>query len=314
MGYQVTALKKLGKKKKPVGRGRGHSDLPPVSVEPDAFNDIPMNASADCTALAQIIAGRVTTAPAFPLIDAVPSNLGRLQQQLKQMLENTSTDRTQTRLQSGALSGDWVGVVSGNEAVFKRRRIEEGIDSAVMIAVDQSSSMGIDCMKAAAQATLQLAESLKRCTGVEFEVRGFTSAYYVEAESFGVGDVKDEYFSRALWRIYKSFKESANVLRQRGEGLFYSSGTTPEVAALSDALIALSHRHEPRKVLVWIGDGEGYRADAIKALQAKHKNVTVIGIGIGVDLSKYFVHAVKINDIADLGRASFGAIIRALKK
>jgi cobalamin biosynthesis protein CobT len=61
-------------------------------------------------------------------------------------------------------------------------------------------------------------------------------------------------------------------------------------------------------------DGDGYRADAIKALQAKHKCVTVIGIGIGVDLSKYFVHAVKINDVADLGRASFGAIIRALKK
>jgi len=311
MGYQVTALKKLSKKKKPVGKGKGHSDLP---VEPEAFDDIPMNPGAGCTALAEITAGQVRNAPNTPMLHIVPRNLGRLQQQLQQLLENTSTDRTQTRLQSGSLSGDWVGVVSGNESVFKRRKIEEGIDSAVLIAVDQSSSMAGGCMVAAAHATLQFSEALKRCNGVEFEVRGFSDAGAAVVTQHGVGGAQKGLLSRAAWRMYKSFKESANVLRQRGEWLYHASGCTPEVAALNDALIALSKRPEPRKVLIWIGDGDGYRADAILALQAKHKNVTVIGIGIGVDLSKYFVHAVTIKTIADLGTASFGAVIKALKK
>lgn len=313
MGYQVTALKKLSKKKKPVGRGKGHSDLP-VSVEPEAFDDIPMNPSAGCTALAEITAGHVRNAPNTPMLHIVPRNLGRLQQQLQQLLENTSTDRTQTRLQSGSLSGDWVGVVSGNESVFKRRKIEEGIDSAVLIAVDQSSSMGGACMVAAAHATLQFSEALKRCNGVEFEVRGFSDAGATVVTQHGVDGAQNGLLSRAAWRMYKSFKESANVLRQRGEWLYHASGCTPEIAALNDALIALSKRPEPRKVLIWIGDGDGYRADAIKALQAKHKNIKVIGIGIGVDLSAYFTHNVKIKTIADLGTASFGAVIKALKK
>lgn len=312
MGYQVTALKKLSKKKKAVGKGRGHSDQP-VSVEPEAFNDIPMNDTASVTALSQITAGRVALAPTWPLSQTIPANLGRLQQQLRQMLENTSTDRTQTRLQSGSLSGDWVGVVSGNESVFKRRKIEEGIDSAVMIAVDQSSSMEGTCMRGAAIATLQIAEALKRCNGVAFEVRGFCDAVTQFGTTYGE-DASMTGFSRASWRVYKAFKESANTLRLRGNGLFGAAGSTPEVAALSDALIALGKRSEPRKVLIWMGDGDGYRADAILALQARHKNITVIGIGIGVDLSKYFVHAVTVRQISDLGTASFGAVIKALKK
>jgi hypothetical protein len=95
-------------------------------------------------------------------------------------------------------------------------------------------------------------------------------------------------------------------------GLYRTRGGTPEIAALQDALKLMSKRPEQRKLIIWIADGDGYSRNPIIALQKKYKGVTVVGIGINVDLSMYFPHSVMVQDAKDLASASFKAVAKAL--
>jgi hypothetical protein len=116
--------------------------------------------------------------------------------------------------------------------------------------------------------------------------------------------------NQAGWHVFKSFAESIGAFRSAA--LYKTRTTTPEIAALADVLRLISARREQRKIVIWIGDGDGYSADAVKALQAKYPGVTVIGIGIKVDLSKCFKHSVRVNEAKDLAAVSFRTIIKAI--
>jgi hypothetical protein len=89
---------------------------------------------------------------------------------------------------------------------------------------------------------------------------------------------------------------------------------------LQDALTLLASRPEQRKVLLFIGDGQGYSAESARALQDKFPNVIVIGIGLAAmphEASRFvaaFKHSLPITCAADLGGAAMAAIIRAVTK
>jgi len=299
--YNVKDLRKIGKGKK-AGHGVG------LNIEP-TLDDLPLEPTATDEQCASAVAGEYKNAPTEESKYAVPTSLGRLAFELRTLLENSSTDMSQHHLTSGRLSRNWSAIARGADDVFHRRRIEDGIESAVLICVDRSDSMAGQRMIAAADATRMIAAALARCTGTAFAVHGFTDTFM--PSQWGVGGAHAS-FEKAAWKIFKGWNESAGTLTRRAGTLYNTEGGTPEVAAMQDALIEIAARPEPRKIIIWIGDGNGYKAAAMKALQQKHKGVTVIGIGIRVDLSKCFDHAVRVNHPADLATASFKAVIKAL--
>jgi len=283
------------------------------SVEPEAFDDIPMSGAALIPALGNIVKGKEQWARDGVATQPLPA-LGRLSYELRQVLENSATDDLSRHLSAGRLSRNWSAIARGSSDVFERRNTVAGIDTAVLIAVDQSGSMElrpsdrtpIDKIGAAAGAARMLVQVLSRCPGVAFDVRGFSSG-----DEF-VGDGQDVEQRQAGWHIFKSFAESASAFTRRSAALYATRDTTPEIAALADVLRIISARREQRKIIIWIGDGEAYSAPAAQALQAKYPGVTVIGIGIKVDLSGCFKHSVRVNEAKCLAAVSFRTIIKAI--
>jgi hypothetical protein len=295
------------------------------SVEPEAFNDIPMSAASSIPELGTILNGAEKFAIDGVALQPLPA-LGRLSYELRQVLENSATDDLSRHLSAGRLSRNWSAIARGSSDVFERRNTVAGIDTAVLIAVDQSGSMGLDpgarnpfdAISAAAGAARMLAQVLSRCPGVAFDVRGFSSGDdFMGQDQCEVGAAPVDAEVRRLqnqagWLVFKSFAESAGAFTRRSAALYETRSTTPEIAALADVLRLISARREQRKIVIWIGDGDGYSADAVKALQAKYPGVTVIGVGIKVDLSKCFKHSVRVNEAKDLAAVSFRTVIKAI--
>jgi len=235
--------------------------------------------------------------------------LGRLAYELRNLLDNTSNDLSQRNLSSGRLSRQWAAVARGSVDVFQRRRVEDGIDSAVLIALDRSASMSAR-IKTAADTVRMFGEALKRCAGVVWSVATFSDESWNSTASSTVhGDTQ---MQRADWKVTKNFNEPVGKFYARQGDLNTLGHGTPEIAALRDALVRLSARPESRKVLIWVGDGSGYSAKAARALLDRYSDVTVIGIGINADLSPYFKHSVTVRKISDLAAVSFRTVVKAL--
>lgn len=235
--------------------------------------------------------------------------LGRLAWEMQRLLDNTSRDATRTHLYAGKLSRNWAAVARGAEDVFERRRTEDGIDSAVFVAIDNSGSMS-SCIRQVRDAVMMFSEALKRCPGVATMIAGFDNGVTTR----GGDDMTGErvYVDRAKWCVFKTWQAGFAGLKDKLDYHCRDKGGTPEVAALRDALMVVSRRPEQRKIILWIGDGDGYDADAIHALQARYSEVTVVAVGIDVDLSAYFKHNVNVQNASDLARASFATVAKAI--
>ena len=294
-----------------AGGGHDSKSAKVFEVEPDLAG-LPLAPTAGVWSLDQIEDGVEEICTDNPATDPI-HHLGRLSFELRSVLDNSSHEHRQRRLYNGRLTRNWAAIHRGDEDVFERRRIEEGIDSAVLIALDQSGSM-VRAIGNAASAVRMLVAALKRCPGVATEVRCFASAVgtALEMSRHKKDRAVQKSFTQAEWLVIKKFGESFGMFDRRAGNLTRLRGSTPEAAALNDCLRIVARRPEQRKIVIWIGDGADYSAAAILALQAKYRGVTVIGIGVGVDLSKYFPHSVKVKTVADLGRASFKTVVQAL--
>lgn len=240
--------------------------------------------------------------------------IGALAYQVRQLLDSTARDEKLQHQMSGKISRRFAAIRRGEQDVFTRRLDEDGIDSAVLIAIDQSESMRMfsDKLTVAANAARMLALCVSKCPGVKMRVAGFSDTSLNASGLLG-NDIKGNAVKCAYWRICKDWNDGIGTLNARAPSLYSSICGTPDTAALNDALKALVVRPEQRKVLILLGDGNGYNKEAALALQDKYRDVIVIAIGIGVDLKSMFKHAVKIDELRDLAKASFKAIIKAIR-
>jgi cobalamin biosynthesis protein CobT len=236
--------------------------------------------------------------------------VGRLGFQLQQLLDCSAHDDIQRGLNGGRLGRNYAALRRGESSIFERRREEAGIDSAVMIAIDQSYSMG-DSSQFASDAACMFVEALRRCPGVSYLVAGFSDSVEVSATTIG-GEHQGR--DRASWKVYKWWKEGAGAFLSRVSTLSLRRGGTPDTAALQDALKMVSAQPQERKLLIWIGDGCDYNVPAAKALLKRYSNVTVIGVGVMRDVSKVFDHSITVSSVSQLATASLSAVIRTLKK
>jgi len=228
--------------------------------------------------------------PRFTILPTVPA---KLRYEVKRLFENSGLSEFQRNRKAGSINVHALpNVAMGGERLFKRRQETEGVDSAVVIALDISGSMFRDYgnpdaerMIAAIQTTSALLDTLQRA-GVATCVLTF-------------GD------STAVVKPFEMNTKKVNDLLVR----INAGGGSNDYFAIRYGHGLLMKRHEERKVMFVITDGDGHKAAAKHQAQVGERlGITTIGVGIQYNVSDVYSNNVHVKTIADLGSASFKQI------
>ena len=207
---------------------------------------------------------------------------------------------------------------------FKREKDTEFRDTCVTLLIDNSGSMRGRPISIAAICADVLARTLERCS-VKVEILGFTTRAWKGGQSrekwLASGRVQQPGRLNDLRHIiYKS--ADAPWRRSRDNlGLMMKEGLLKENIdgeALEWAHRRMVGRREARKILMVISDGapvddstlsvnpanylEKHLRDVI-AMVERRKQVELIAIGIGHDVTRYYGRAVTITDVEQLAGA-----------
>jgi Mg-chelatase subunit ChlD len=211
----------------------------------------------------------------------------KLRYEVRRLFEDSATTMLSPNRKSGAINPRALHKFGQSDALFQLRRDIDGIDSAVVIVVDVSSSMfdHISVITAAVNAAAALVETLE-AAGVKSAIVTFGSMVSLAAG----------FDTRAKAKI--------KTLERIGDG-----GSTNDYAAIRYAHDLLRGRPEARKVCFVLTDGDGNRQAARQQAQAGEAlGITTIGVGIKHNVSGVYTQAVQVNDMADLGRVALGQI------
>lgn len=226
---------------------------------------------------------------------------GKLRYEVKRLFDDSGRCDWAVNRKAGALNVRALpSLATGSDRVFKRRDEVEGVDSAVVILLDASNSMydnetnlttgARECyMDHAVPAVVAIHQAVKAAGG-EVLVAAFGRTISKVAD-WGAPTVK---VAKALERVP-------------------DSGSTNDAQAIRFCGDLLLKRSEERRILFVLTDGEGdcemtrANVDTLERL-----GVTVIGIGIGLDVAGVYPNNVRVNDGNALAAASFKQIKLAL--
>ena len=208
-----------------------------------------------------------------------------------------------------------------NSLSFKKEKDFEFKDTVVTLLIDNSGSMRGRPITIAALCADILSRTLERCS-VKVEILGFTTKNWKGGKSreewSKLGKKKKPGRLNDLRHIvYKSadsqWRQSKNNL-----GLMLKEGLLKENIdgeAISWAYNRIKKRNEERKILMVISDGapvddstlsvnsgdflEKHLKKTVKIIENR-KDVEILAIGIGHDVSRYYNKAIKISDVSEL--------------
>ena len=209
-----------------------------------------------------------------------------------------------------------------NSLSFKKEKDLEFKDTIVTLLIDNSGSMRGRPITIAALCADILSRTLERCS-VKVEILGFTTKNWKGGQSREEwnkrGKLKNPGRLNDLRHII--YKGADNHWRQskKNIGLMLKEGLLKENIdgeAISWAFNRLIKRKEERKILMVISDGapvddstlstnsgdflEKHLKRIVKFIENK-KDVEILAIGIGHDVSRYYKKAIKITDVQELG-------------
>jgi len=216
----------------------------------------------------------------------------KLRYEVKRLFDNSGLSDFNRNRKAGMINVHALpSVATGNDRVFKRRLDVEGVDSAVVICLDVSGSMfdteygrppRIDPAVMVCRALLETLDA----AGVKTSV-----------VTFGTGV-----------SVAKGFNKNVK-LANRQLAQVRGGGGTSDYAALRFCHQTVVQRPENRKIVFVITDGHGQpQAVRQQVASGKAMGVTTIGIGIKSDVACIYGQAVEVDDLADLGNASFKQI------
>ncbi|MDC0232350.1 cobalamin biosynthesis protein CobT [Pelagibacteraceae bacterium] len=209
-----------------------------------------------------------------------------------------------------------------NKLSYKQEKEIEFKDTVVSLLIDNSGSMRGRPITVAALCSDILSKTLERCL-IKTEILGFTTKAWKGGKSREkwIKDGKPSNPGR-LNDLRHIIYKSADSLSRRSKknlGLLLREGILKENIdgeALIWANKRLKNRQEKRKILIVISDGapvddstlsvnpgnylERNLRDIINQIESK-KEVELIAIGIGHDVSRYYSKAVTIMDVDQLG-------------
>lgn len=210
----------------------------------------------------------------------------KLRFEVRKLFDNSGLTLFDNNRKAGALNVNALHKVGISDRLFKQRRDIDGIDSAVVLVLDVSGSMGA-LMPVLADAAWLLADSL-RAASVDIAVVTFESQASLSLP-FG-----------------SSPKKLRETLRR-----LHDLGGTNDYAGVAMAHDLLLQHPAQRKVAFVISDGEGApnRKVALREqLQAGERmGITTIGIGLGIDISKTYPKSITVKP-SELANATFKQI------
>ena len=209
-----------------------------------------------------------------------------------------------------------------NKLSYKIEKEIEFKDTIVSLLIDNSGSMRGRPITVAALCSDILAKTLERCL-IKSEILGFTTKAWKGGKSREVwiknGKPSNPGRLNDLRHIVYKSADAPWRRSKKNLGLLLKEGILKENVdgeALAWAYKRLLNRQEKRKILVVISDGapvddstlsvnpgnylEKNLRDIITDIEA-NKNVELIAIGIGHDVSRYYSKAVTIMDVDQLG-------------
>lgn len=217
-----------------------------------------------------------------------------------------------------------VGIMRGDDKIFRKLTEADAIDTAVQLLIDCSGSMSGSKMHMACDVTIALSCALDGA-GVPFEAVGFWS----DSPPSEVYDTRGHHrYSRYDILRVPVFKGFEHSLRQRlaelGTIASYARADNPDADAIRMVLPRLLARPEKRKVLMVLSDGSPafstgwsrrtvYHDTRHAVMQAVKQGVDVVGIGILDDSVKEFYHDwVVVNDLDDLSKTVLDRLAKLL--
>ena len=220
------------------------------------------------------------------------ASCGKIRNEIKRLLENTGRSDWSPHRKAGALNVRALPSIStGNVNLFKRRDEVEGVDSAVLILLDNSGSM-------------EWVSKYSKITRVEAAVP-VVVALHAAATAAGASVAVDA-FSIATTPIVGWGAPTAKLATLINKiDPNYNTNDYMAVRLAGDKLLA---RPEQRKILIVITDGNGDRERTAKHVAALERcGVTVIGIGIMLEseMTSVYPSSINVKNLQDLASASF---------
>ena len=258
-----------------------------------------------------------------PLRGAVSRLANKLQRRL-QAQQNRSWEFDK---EEGVLDAGRLARVVANPTTplsFKVEKDTEFRDTVVTLLIDNSGSMRGRPISIAAICADVLARTLERCS-VKVEILGFTTRAWKGGQS------REEWLKRGRPAGPGRLNDLRHIIYKGADapwrrvrpnlGLMMKEGLLKENIdgeALEWAHRRLTRRPEARRILMVISDGapvddstlsvnpanylEKHLRDVIAMVQRK-KQVELLAIGIGHDVTRYYERAVTITDVEQLGGA-----------
>ncbi len=222
-----------------------------------------------------------------------------------------------------------------NSLSFKKEKDLEFKDTVVTLLIDNSGSMRGRPITIAALCADILSRTLERCS-VKVEVLGFTTKNWkggLSRESWNKkGKLKNPGRLNDLRHIIYKSADTHWRQSKRNLGLMLREGLLKENIdgeAISWAYNRIKKRSEERKILMVISDGapvddstlsvnsgdylEKHLKKVVKYIENR-KEVEILAIGIGHDVSRYYDKAIKISDVQELGDVMINELSNLFEK
>ena len=260
-------------------------------------------------------------------LEPLKGAVSRLANKLQRRLQAQQNRSWEFDLEEGILDAGRLARVVANPTTplsFKVEKDTEFRDTVVTLLLDNSGSMRGRPISIAAICADVLARTLERCQ-VKVEILGFTTRAWKggQARERWLASGRPSHPGRLndlRHIIYKAADAPWRRVRPN-LGLMMKEGLLKENIdgeALEWAHRRMIHRREQRKILMVISDGapvddstlsvnpanylEKHLRDVI-AMVEKRKQVELIAIGIGHDVTRYYQRAVTITDVEQLAGA-----------
>ena len=223
-----------------------------------------------------------------------------------------------------------VGIMRGDDKIFRRLEEADAIDTAVQLLIDCSGSMSGSKMRMAGDVSIALSIALDGA-GIPFECIGFWSDYPYEDAAWGEAweQTRDARgYARYDTLRVPVFKGFEHALRQRfphmGSIEDYARSDNPDADALRFVLPRLLARPESRKVMMVLSDGSpcyatGWsysqvNADTRRAVaEVANAGVDIVGIGIlDSSVKSFYPNHVVVHDLDDLSKTVLDRLAKLL--
>ncbi|MBK5928409.1 cobaltochelatase subunit CobT [Rhodobaculum claviforme] len=260
-------------------------------------------------------------------LDPLKGAVGRLANKLQRRLQAQQNRSWEFDLEEGTLDAGRLARVVANPTTplsFKREKDTEFRDTVVTLLLDNSGSMRGRPISIAAICADVLARTLERCA-VKVEILGFTT------RAWKGGQAREKWLQAGRPQLPGRLNDLRHIIYKSADapwrrtrdnlGLMMKEGLLKENIdgeALEWAHRRITARPEARKILMVISDGapvddstlsvnpanylEKHLRDVIAMVERK-RQVELIAIGIGHDVTRYYSRAVTITDVEQLAGA-----------